>query len=302
MRTVNRIPHLNLILMSVAASLVTVGLKFAAYRLTGSVGLLSDAVESTANVVAALTALFALWYGAAPADKTHPYGHEKIDFFSCGVEGGFIAVAAIGIAWEAVRHLHAPEMPGHLPFGMALVAAATAVNFFVGRALVTVGRRVDSLVLEADGKHLLADVWTSGAVILGLCLVALTGKSWIDPVLGLLVAVNIAYTALGLIRRSFDGLMDRALDHSEIRKIRAAIESKLEPDMTFHALRTRRAGARRFADYHLLVPGQCSVSHAHDCEMAIGHAIAAAIPGIEITAHIEPVEEPAAWNDTGLVE
>lgn len=293
-----RVPHLRTIMLSVGASLVTLVLKFLAYRLTLSVGLLSDAVESTVNVVAAFTALGALWYAAAPADRGHPYGHEKIEFFSSGVEGGLIVVAAATIAWHALGRLSHPSPLVNTTTGLVLAGIATAINFAVGRALISVGRSAESIVLEADGRHLLTDVWTSIAVIAGVLLVNWTSRPWLDPLLALLVAIHIVYIGLGLLRRSFDGLMDRALDGAEIARIRAAIENSLQPGMAYHALRTRRAGSQRFADFHLLVPGQCTVTEAHDSEMAIAAAIHAAVTGIEVTTHIEPIEEPLAYNDS----
>jgi cation diffusion facilitator family transporter len=298
--TSQRAPHLPFMAMSVVASLVTLLLKFGAAHVTGSVGLFSDAVESSANVLAALTALFALWYAAHPADRSHPYGHRKIEFFSSGIEGGLICVASASIVWTALHHFGKPQMPESLGAGLGLAVLATAINYFAGKTLLTAAKRFDSIVLEADGHHLLSDVWTSLAVIAGLLLAKATGLAWLDPLLALLVGLNIARIGFDLLRRSFDGLMDKALADDEVRKIRAAIEGQLEDGMTYHALRTRRAGEQRFADYHLLVPGRTSVRAAHDCEMRIGAAIAAAVSAIEVTAHIEPVEEPAAYNDSPL--
>lgn len=296
------VPHARLVLLSVVAALVTVVLKFVAYRVTGSVGLLSDAAESTVNVVAALTALFALWYAAHPADRSHPYGHEKIEFFSSGIEGGLIVLASLAICVEAVFRFRHASLPSSLGLGVGAALVSAVINFGVARVLLQTARRVDSIVLEADGRHLMADVWTSLGVVTGLCLVAWTHLAWIDPVIALLVAGNIARIGWTLLRRSCDGLMDRALDDGEVARIRQAIQDSIGSDMTYHALRTRQAGSRRFADYHLLVPGDCSVSQAHDCEMTIGRAIESAVPGIEVTTHIEPIEEPLAWNDSPLRE
>lgn len=296
----NDTPHIPYMGLSVVASLVTVAMKFAAYHVTGSISLYSDAVESSANVVAALTALYALWYAAHPADHGHPYGHRKIEFFSSGVEGGLILVASASIIWSALHHFDKAKVPGELSIGLSMALVATAINYFVGRALLRAADDLDSIVLEADGHHLMADVWTSIAVVSGLILAKATRIAWLDPLLALLVGLNIARIGADLMRRSFDGLMDRALNDDEVRKIRHAIATKLLPGMNYHALRTRRAGEQRFADYHLLVPGATSVTHAHDCEMEIGAAIHAAVPGIEVTSHIEPIEEPAAYNDSPL--
>jgi cation diffusion facilitator family transporter len=284
-------------LLSMVAAVVTVVLKFGAYRATNSVGLLSDAVESLANVVAAATALGAIWYSSRPADSDHPYGHEKIEFFSSGVEGALVCGAAFTIVSTALSRLRAPGEIVNLDWGVALALAATLVNFAVARTLLREARRLDSIVLEADGHHLMSDVWTSIVVVAALIAVKLTGWNWLDPVLAILVAVNIARIGFDLLRRSFDGLMDRALQPGEIEAIRQAIENGLGKGETFHALRTRRAGSRRFVDYHLLVPGALAVQAAHDREMEIGRAIEQACPGAEVTTHIEPIEEPLAWND-----
>jgi cation diffusion facilitator family transporter len=291
------VPHLNLILLSLAAAVTSVALKFWAYRLTNSVGLFSDAVESLANVVAALTAIFALWYAARPADRTHPYGHQKIEFFASGIEGGLILVAAVLIAVSSVERFLHPVMPETLGMGMALVMISTAINFAVGFLLLREGRRAESIVLEADGHHLMTDVWTTVGVVAGLLLVLWTKEPRLDSVVAVLVAANILRVGVALLRRSFDGLMDHALSLEEDAKIRAAIEEEMLPGMKYHALRTRRSGAQRFVDYHLLVPGRLHVKDAHDTEVDIGNAIRLAVPGVEVTAHIEPLEEPLAYND-----
>jgi cation diffusion facilitator family transporter len=294
------IPHGRLALLSLAVAVLNVGLKFAAFRLTGSIGLLSDAVESGVNVVAAATALFALWYAAQPADDSHPYGHEKIEFFSSGIEGGLIVVAAGAILWTSGHRLLHPSTPENIGAGVLVAMVATALNFLVARILLRTARQADSLVLEADGHHLMSDVWTSIGVVAGLGLVSATHLPILDPLLAIFVALNIVRIGASLVRRSFDGLMDRALETEEVGAIRAAIDANLADGMTYHALRTRRAGGRRFADYHLLVPGAMSVNAAHDVEMKIETAIEGAVTGIEVTSHIEPVEEPRAWNDSRI--
>ena len=294
------IPHGRLALLSLGVAILNVALKFAAYRLTGSIGLLSDAVESGVNVVAALTALFALWYAAQPADESHPYGHEKIEFFSSGIEGSLIVGAAVAIAWASGARLFHPSPPENIGAGVAVALVATALNFVVARVLFKTARESDSIILEADAQHLMSDVWTSLAVVVGLSLVSATHLPILDPLLAMLVAVNIARIGFSLVRRSFDGLMDRALDKDETERIRTAIGAHLEKGMTYHALRTRRAGGRRFADYHLLVPGAMAVQDAHELEMKIEAAIEASVAGIEVTSHIEPVEEPRAWNDSRI--
>lgn len=279
---------------------MTLGLKLGAYRATGSVGMLSDAVETSTNVVAAATALGALWYAARPADREHPYGHEKIEFFSSGIEGALIVAAALSIAFAAYNQLHSGHQVSNIEIGVAVSLLSGAINFAVARGLLKVARHLGSIALEADGHHLMSDVWTSIGVAVGLVLVHLTRWSWVDPLLAALVALNIARIGASLCRRSFDGLMDHALEEHEVQSIRGAIEGLLEPGETYHALRTRRAGSLKLVDYHLLVPGHLHVKHAHDREMRIGRAIVEAVGHIEITAHIEPVEEPAAWNDARI--
>lgn len=297
-------PEANLrrpILFSILAALLTLGMKLAAYWLTGSVGLLADALETITNVVAALTALFSLWYAALPVDTSHTYGHRKIEYFSSGLEGALILAAAAAIVWHAVHHYLTPEAPTELLVGGGLALVAAAVNLAVARVLIRVGRAQRSIVLEADGRHLMADVWTSGAVLAGLALVRWTGQLWIDPTIALLVAGHIVWTGVDLVRRSFHGLMDHALPAAEQARVRAAIEAHLGPGMDYHALRTRQAGIDRFADFHLLVPGSFTVSQAHALTNRIEAAVGEALPGIEVTVHVEPIEDRAAYEDSALV-
>jgi cation diffusion facilitator family transporter len=289
------------ILLSILAAVLTIGLKAAAYLLTHSVGLLSDAVESGVNLVAALTAYLSLRYAAKPVDTSHTYGHEKIEFFSSGLEGVLILVAALVIAWYAVRRLVWPEPLEPLGAGLAISLLASLINGGVAWVLLRAGRRHGSIVLEADGRHLLTDVWTSAGVLAGLGLVWATGRQWLDPVIALLVAANILWTGADLVRRSFNGLMDHALPADEQAKVRAAIEAHLGPHMAYHALRTRQAGSRRFIDFHLLVPGKSTVEEAHALSGRIEAAAREALPGLEVTVHIEPIEERAAWEDSALL-
>jgi cation diffusion facilitator family transporter len=290
------------VLLSVAAALVTLLLKGAAYLVTGSVGLLSDAAESLINLVAALTATLSLWYASRPVDESHTYGHDKIEYFSSGLEGVLILVAAGGIAWFAVARLFSPQLPENLEWGTAIALAASLINLVVAVILLRAGRKYGSIVLEADGKHLMTDVWTSAGVLAGLGLVYWTQIKVLDPLIALIVAANIVWTGFDLVRRSFNGLMDHALPVIERNAVRAAIQAVLEPGTDFHALRTRQAGTHRFADFHLLVPGGSSVRRAHDLANRVERAVCAAVPGIEVTIHIEPIEERASWEDSALLE
>jgi cation diffusion facilitator family transporter len=289
------------IVLSILAALATIVLKSTAYLLTGSVGLLSDAVESLVNLVAAVTAYLSLHYAARPVDESHTYGHEKIEFFSSGLEGVLILLAAGAIAWYAVHRLVVPEPLQPLGPGLVIALVASVINGVVGVIVLRAGRKHGSIVLEADGKHLLTDVWTSAAVLAGLSLVWLTNVHVLDPLIALGVAVNILWTGLGLIRRSFDGLMDHALPAEEQAAVRSAIEERLGPDMDYHALRTRQAGRRRFVDFHLLVPGSLTVQQAHTLTGDIEEAVRAVLPEMEVSVHIEPIEDTAAWRDSALL-
>ncbi len=289
-----------LVLLSILAAVVTIGLKALAYRLTQSVGLLSDALESGINLFAAVTAYLSLHYSHRPVDATHTYGHEKIEFFSAGLEGALIVVAGVGTGWVAVDRLVHPEPLTDLGFGAGLALGASAVNLAVGVLLVRVGRRHHSIVLEADGRHLLTDVWTSVGVVVGLIVVWLSGVHVLDPVIAIVVGANILFTGLRLIRRSFNGLMDHALDADQLDALRAAIRQSLPAGTDFHALRTRQAGASRFADFHLLVPGAMSVREAHELAERVEAALCAALPRVAVTIHIEPIEERASWEDNAL--
>jgi cation diffusion facilitator family transporter len=287
---------MRVISLSVLAALTTIVLKIAAWWVTDSVGLLSDALESGVNLVASLAAMAALWYASRPADADHAYGHEKIEFFSSGLEGGLILAAAVGTAVAAVHRLLFPADLTRLDIGTALALTASAVNLIVARILLRVGRETGSIVLEADGEHLMTDVWTSVGVVVGVVIVGLTGLHWLDPVIALGVAGMITWTGVSLVRRSFDGLMDRALPETELIHVRSVIEQQLPDGTTFHALRTRQAGMTRFADCHLLVPGATSVREAHALADRIEAAAQAECNGLQLTVHIEPIEEPTSWK------
>ncbi len=293
--------------LSIAAALLTLILKGTASWLTGSIGLLSDAAESLVNLVAASLAYLSLHISARPADTTHTYGHEKIEFFSSGVEGGLIVVAAVGIAGFAVNRLFSPEELQQLDLGAGITLVATVINCIVARILLRAARAHGSIVLEADGKHLMTDVLTSTGVLVALVAIRLSNRLWqvelywLDPVIALALAANIAWTGVGLVRRSFDGLMDHALPDEEQARVRAAIESQLSPDLDYHAVRTRRAGSRCFIDFHLLVPGETSVRDAHALINRIESSIQEVAPDSEVTIHAEPIEERASWEDSALL-
>ncbi len=287
---------------SIAAALFTLCLKTLAWYTTDSVGLLSDALESGINLLAALTAYFSLRYAARPVDSTHTYGHEKIEYFSSGLEGVLIALAALGILRAAVFRLISPVPLESLGIGLVVAGLALLVNLATARYLLYVGRKHHSIVLEADGQHLMTDVWTSVAVLGGLGLVLLTDWHWIDPIFAVGMALHILGTAYSLLRRSFNGLMDHALSAEELVQLRAIITALLEPGTTFHAVRTRRAGTRRFADCHLLVPGDWSVARGHELVERIEQAVAERMPGLELTLHLEPIDAAASYTDSALLQ
>ncbi len=286
--------------LSIAAAAFIICLKSIAYWLTGSVGLLSDAMESLVNLVAACAALVALTVAARPPDEDHQYGHEKAEYLSSAFEGGMIFVAALAIAATAIeRLLHAQPLEA-LGTGLAISAVATVVNFIVARILLTAGRRHDSIALEADAHHLMTDVWTSIGVLIGVGAVAATGWQWLDPVVALAVAANILRTGSWLMRRSALGLMDTALPPEEQRVVVDILERYRSEGAQYHALRTRRAGARRFIDFHVLVPGAWTVQQGHDLLERIEADIRASLANTTILTHLEPVEDAASWCDTAL--
>jgi cation diffusion facilitator family transporter len=287
--------------LSVAAAVATIALKALAWWLTGSVGLLSDALESLVNLAAALLALSMLRLAASPPDAEHPYGFSKAEYFSAGIEGALIALAAAGIIWAALPRLIEPQ-PLDMPFaGLALTAIATAINFGVALVLLRAGRQHHSITLEADGRHLMTDVWTSTAVFVGVTLVFVTGWLRLDPLVALAVSVHILWTGFGLVRRSVSGLLDPAIsadDQNEVTKLFAEYSRRY--GVSFHALRTRQAGARRFVSFHLLVPDAWTVAQAHQLSEEIEARMRAMVPNSAIFTHIEPISDPASYDDQGL--
>ena len=285
---------------SIVAAVCTIGMKSTAYALTGSAGLLSDALESVVNLIAAFTAYFSLWYAARPADDNHAYGHEKIEFFSSGLEGTLVFVAGLGTAWYAVGRLIEPKELDQLGIGIGLTVVASAINFGVAGVLLRVGKKHGSVILESDGHHLMSDVLTSLAVVAGLGLVALTGLKFLDPVLALAVGLSILWTGFKLVRRSFDGLMDRALPVEDQTRLREGIRTALPQGCHFHFLRTRRAGRRKFVDFHLLVPGTWTVQAGHTLAHDIETKLLDIAAELEVTIHVEPIEDESSWEPAAL--
>jgi len=286
--------------LSIAAALSTILLKGLAWKLTDSVGLLSDAIESFVNLAGALMALGMLSVAARPADDGHPYGHTKAEYFSSAFEGFLILVAAVWIAIEAVERLLDPQPIDAPGIGLGVAALATIINYATARVLITVGHESRSIALEADARHLQTDVWTSIGVIAGVSLVWASGWLWLDPTIALLVAANIVWTGWHLARRSAAGLMDASLHDSELKQIEAILASYRQQGLEFHAVRTRQAGARAFVTMHVLVPGAWTVQQGHDWSERIEADLRRALPGVHVTTHIEPKEDPVAHGDQEL--
>ncbi len=286
--------------LSIAAALATIALKTTAYGLTGSVGLLSDAVESLVNLAGGVMALLMLRVAARPADDDHAYGHSKAEYFSSGVEGTLILLASASIAYAAVARLLQPQPLERIGSGLAVSLVASAVNLVVALVILRAGRRRNSITLEANAHHLLTDVWTSVGVIVAIGAVALTGWNWLDPVVALVVAANIVRTGAGIVRRSVAGLMDTALPAAELAKIETVLAPHRLAGVQFHNLRTRQAGARKFINFDVLVPGLWTVQQGHDLVEQIEAEVRDALPDSTIFTHLEPVEDPASWSDAGL--
>ena len=287
--------------LSVAAALATIALKSLAWWLTGSVGLLSDALESFVNLAAALLAVSMLRLAAAPPDEGHQYGHSKAEYFSAGTEGALIVLAAAGIFATALPRLIHPQPLETAILGLGISAAATAINLAMALVLQRAGRRHHSITLEADGKHLMTDVWTSIGVVTGVALVFATGWLLLDPLIALAVAAYIIWTGVGLMRRSVSGLLDAAISRDEQNEIsKLFTEYSRRYGISFHALRTRQAGARRFVSFHVLVPDAWTVAQAHRLCEEIEARVRSMVPHASVDTHIEPISDPASYEDQGL--
>jgi cation diffusion facilitator family transporter len=280
--------------------MATIGLKLVAYLLTGSVGLLSDAAESVINLLAAVAAFWLLTVAARPPDDEHAYGHSKAEYFASGLESALILFAAVGIGWTAWTRLLNPQPLENVGLGLAASLVATGINGAVALVLLRAGRRLRSVTLTADAKHLLTDVWTSLGVVLGVVLVPLTGWMVLDPLIAIAVALNIVRIGVRLMDETAHGLLDTALPQAD-QDVIASLLARYEAEgIQFHALRTRGAGQRRFISMHVIVPGSWTVQRGHAlCEQIEGELIAQ-LPGSTVFTHLEPVEDPVSWADQGL--
>lgn len=286
--------------LSFAAALLTIALKAGAYWLTGSVGLLSDALESLVNLAGAVMALAMLTIAARPADEDHAYGHGKAEYFSSGVEGTLILVAAASIALAAGQRLLFPRPIEQVGLGLVVSVAASLINLGVALILKRAGHRYQSITLEANAHHLLTDVWTSAGVIIGVGAVALTGWQPLDPIIALLVALNIIWAGIRIVRQSVSGLMDAALPDNEQELIRQVLAPYIATGLEYHALRTRQAGARRFVSLHILVPGHWTVQQGHQVVEQIEADIRGVLVNVTVFTHLEPLNDPVSWADLNL--
>ncbi|HEX9926970.1 MAG TPA: cation diffusion facilitator family transporter [Pyrinomonadaceae bacterium] len=287
--------------LSILAASLTIALKLAAYYLTNSIGLLSDALESLINLAAGIIALLMLRAAAAPPDEEHAFGHDKAEYFASGIEGTLILIAAFAIGWTSVQRLFAPHPLEAVGIGLAVSAVASIINLFVGFVLIRAGREHRSITLESDGRHLMTDVWTSVGVITGVFLVSVTGWFVLDPIIALLVAVNITWTGFQLMRRSANGLMDAAVAPKEKKTITEVLEKYVKNEgIEYHALRTRESGVRRFISLHVVVPGEWTVTRGHQLCEQIENDIRAAIKNAVVFTHLESLDDPASWADLEL--
>src|SRR5215218_2530229 len=286
--------------LSIAAAIVTIGLKLGAYYLTGSVGLFSDAAESVVNLVAAVAALWALTLAVRPPDEEHAFGHNKAEYFSSGLESALILIAAVWIWVTAWGRIMDPQPLQNVGLGISITLVAAALNGGVALIILRAGRRLRSITLRADARHLLTDVWTSVGVVLGIATVQLTGWLVLDPLIGLIIAANIVWTGVRLLRDTAQGLLDRALPPEDQEAISKVLSRYEVEGIEFHALRTRASGQRRFISMHVLVPGRWTVQQGHDLSEKIERELAEALPQSTIFIHIEPSEDPASFADQSL--
>jgi cation diffusion facilitator family transporter len=286
--------------LSIAAAIATIAIKTLAWAMTGSVGFLSDAAESVINLAAAVLALVILHWVARPPDAEHMYGHEKAEYFSAGAEGTLVCVAAVGIVVAAIGRLQDPVALHDVGAGIAVSLVAGVINLAVARLLTHTGKANRSLTLEADGRHLMADVWTTAGVIAGITAVAITGWHTLDPLIALAVAANIVVTGVRLMRQSAGGLMDRALPADGLAAIAEVFDRYSGTDVQFHALRTRQAGRRCFVSFHVLTPGFWTVRQGHDLIEQIEAELRRRLDNVTVFSHLEPMEDPRSFADVGL--
>ncbi len=287
-------------MLSLGVAVVTFLLKLLAWRLTDSVGMLSDALESLANVAAAFIALATLSVAARPEDEEHAFGHSKAEYFAAGTEGLLILFAAVAIGWTSIGRFLEPQALHAPALGLLIIGLASLINCATAIVLGRVGKRCQSIALQAGAKHLMTDVWTSAAVVAAVLLVGATGWWWLDPLIGLLLAFHIIATGARLIHESANGLMDKGLAAADLASITRVLKAYAADGIQHHALRTRTAGTKRFMSVHLLMPGAWTIAKGHDVAERVESDLETAIPGLIVFTHMEPVEDPASWEDVQL--
>lgn len=287
-------------LISVAAAIITIALKSTAYALTGSVGLLSDALESVVNLVGALMAFAMLTIAARPADEDHTYGHTKAEYFSSGAEGALILVAAISIAYTGIDRLLNPKPLEQIGLGLIVSVVASLINLSVSLILKKAGKKYNSISLTSDASHLMTDVWTSGGVLVGVGLVGLTKWQPLDSIVAILVALNIIYTGVKIIRQSIRGLMDVSLPAEDLSKIEEVLDTYRKPEVQFHNLITRQSGATRFITFHVLVPGNWTVHQGHQLATAVENDLKNAIDSARVVTHLESLDDPTSMDEVQI--
>ena len=286
--------------LSIGAASLTIIIKFVAYLATGSVGLLSDALEGIINLAAALVVLITLKIVEQPPDESHQYGHDKVEYFSSGIEGTLIIIAALIILLTSIQRLFNPQPLEQIGLGLVLALIASGINLFVGQLLIRTGKEHDSITLEADGKHLMSDVWTSVAVVLGVAVAGLTGLNWLDPIVAIIVGLKIGWEGIRIFGRTSQGLMDSAIVPEERVLVEDVLNKYCQEGLEWHALRTRQSGSRRFISVHILVPGNWTNQEAHDFAEHIESNIRGQIHFCSVFTHVEPLEDPRAFVDQNL--
>jgi cation diffusion facilitator family transporter len=289
------------IYLAIIAAMTTISLKLFAYFLTGSVGLFSDALESVVNLIAAIVALFMITLAEKPADEEHAFGHHKAEYFSSAIEGGLIVLAAFSIIWSAIPRIIHPQPLENIGIGLLVSFGASLINLAVGLILIKNGRKNNSITLEADGKHLMTDVYTSVGVLIGIAIVKLTGWLVLDGIVAIGVALNIVWTGYQLMRRSALGLLDSAIPEEERLEIAMALNLYKEQNLEYHSLLTRQAGQRKFISLHLLVPGEWTIQRGHDIAEDIEKRIRDLFDSpVTVFTHLEPIEDPVSMHDIGI--
>jgi cation diffusion facilitator family transporter len=286
--------------LSVGAAALTFSIKLAAAYLSGSVGLLSDALEAVVNLAAASIALIILKIVEQPPDESHPYGHDKAEYFSSGIESTLIIIASLSILYTGIRGLLDPEPLEQVGLGLALATGASVINLLVGQIMIRAGKKNDSITLEANGRHLMTDVWTSVGVVVGVTLAVVTGLQWLDPLIAIVVGLHIGWEGVKIFRRSVGGLMDSPISGEERRVVEAILNKSGADGVKWHALRTRQSGARRFIDVHVLVPGAWTVQESHDLAESFEAEIREKIHFSTVMVHMEPLEDERSWQDQAL--